>query len=183
MYISARRFTNMADEITEKHYKKRRSHLGMVFWETWKETEMHGVVIEDLAGGIMTVLLAIVFQVVKWDEFLELIFLAIVGGACGVILGFIYRFAFVTPTKIYRELEDKFEVAESKLSELQTVKSLEVGALPPKQMLDRPRSVYACEIFIRNDNQATSGVKLKLLGISPAFQTRDASIAIEIRII
>jgi hypothetical protein len=150
-------------EPSEKSHKNRRSHFVSVLSETWKETEFRDVIIFDLVGTAMTLSLALIFQVVGREEIKELIFLAFVGGLCGIIISFAYRFIFVAPANLHGELESQLEIAESKLNERLAVKPLLVEALPPHKKSVHTHFLYECEISVLNENQVASGVKLKLL--------------------
>lgn len=82
----------MSDPLSDKPRRKRRSHFVSVLSETWKETELRSVIIEDVGAGIMTVILAIMLNFTKYDELAELLFLAVCGGLAGLFLSFAIRF-------------------------------------------------------------------------------------------
>jgi hypothetical protein len=153
-------------ELPEKH----RPHFIKVLSETWKETELRDVIIMDLVGTAMTLFLALIFHVLEWDEIKELIFLALVGGVCGVIASFTYRFFFVTSAKLYNKLEEKLEIAEAKINEVQNIKPLEIEALPAKK-LSNTNDLYAGEFRIHNENQSVGGVKIRLIKAEPSLYT------------
>jgi hypothetical protein len=87
------------------------------FWrkaisDTWAETEISSIIIQDIGGTIVTVLLLILLGVTQRNEMPELFGLAIVGGIVGVILWFIYRLLFITPDKIINEISKKTDLTK-----------------------------------------------------------------------
>ena len=96
---------------------KRRSYFQKVLSQTWKETEWVPVIIEDMSAGIVIAIMAAKLKICQWDEFKELAFLIVGTAACGFVFGFIYRFIFVTTSRLHRELERKVKTLESKLHE------------------------------------------------------------------
>ncbi len=94
---------------------KRRSYFQKALSHTWNETEWVPVIIEDMSAGIAIAVLAAILKICQWDEFRELAFLIVGTALCGFVFGFIYRFIFVTPPRLIRELERKVKTLESKL--------------------------------------------------------------------
>jgi hypothetical protein len=96
---------------------KSRSYLRKRIAKTWRETEWVPVIIEDMTAGIIIAATAAILKICQWDEFKELSFLIIGTAILGFILGFIYRFVFITPDAINKEQERKIKALESKLQD------------------------------------------------------------------
>jgi hypothetical protein len=70
-------------------------------------------------GGIIPTVLGLLSGVIHGDEKGELLFLAISGAACALVIPFIFNLLFVTPEKLYKEIEKQLEIAKNQLSEKQ----------------------------------------------------------------
>jgi len=130
------------------------------------------------------------------SEKVELIFIVLAGAVGGVILEFAIRLLFVTPAKLYRELEDKsYNESEELKKQLKTasddvqrfkeqttrplgiepnvsVPYLFFDATPDQLILAEKNNLAACCFEIHNPNptQTVSGVELRLLKLEPPME-------------
>jgi hypothetical protein len=138
-------------------------------WKYWGRVIKHSGSDISLVEAISEMAIGIMIALSTPGENVHDMIREAIGFAIGVpALAFMLRCLFITPAKLYREIEDELEILESKIQEIQNEKPLEIEALPAKKIVENVQ--YACEVIIHNPNQPISGIALRLLSIEPPIQ-------------
>lgn len=142
--------------------KKRHSYWQKLFAETFGGVSLVEM-IADIVGGIMSAFFAVKYGIAQRSELWELVSLAIGGAVFPSVVLFLIRFLFITPAKMYKELEGEKEKLELQITPAK--KPIEIESIPIKEDYYNTRSI--CEVLLHNPNQPVSGVGLRLMNIDP----------------
>jgi hypothetical protein len=152
----------MAKEPSEK----RRPYLVRVLLKTSEELEAVQI-ISDFGGATMIAMLAWHWGFAQQSEMPELIFLG-AAGIGGAFIGFAFRFIFVTPAKLFNEMQQ--EIA-SKGDEIQAIKNSKPQLIMQSAFPDNgvDESCF-CRIAVKNKSVTGTAnlVKIELIGIDPS---------------
>jgi hypothetical protein len=94
-------------------------------------------IVQDVLGGIMTAVSAVLFGFAQRDELGELAFLTFGGALSTFILKFLFTFFLIAPEKLHKEQEKKIKSLEAKLSQRGDLEqiNLEPGAVNERQKI------------------------------------------------
>jgi hypothetical protein len=138
----------------------------MALSDTLKEMGV-GEIIQEMVGGSMTSLLAAHYHFAPRSELPELLFIALIGGIAGPLLGFLFRLFLITPAKMHREIEKKAEKSELKLEGLlENTRPLIIEAIVFEMNI---QANHFCRVKIVNPSKATQAnhLKVDLVSIEP----------------
>jgi hypothetical protein len=134
--------------------KKHCSYVVKIIRKTWDDTEPLEYIAE-LGGGILIAFLAVWRGVANRSELHELIFIGVGCVVLPYIAVFLFRSIFMTPYKMFKEIEDKFEI--------------EIEKNQPKFKLSCDKHIQGCavmndlrtHIFLRAlvETQCVSGIE------------------------
>lgn len=134
-----------------------------VFSRTREELGLIELVAE-MGGGMIAVFLAWGLRFVQKSELRELVFLGLAGGIGGAVFGFVFRFLFITPAKMYRELEEENQEKEIQIKNL-LIQKCDLQIEPILKYGTGRDTRY--DISVLNEGpSATDGVELRVETVS-----------------
>lgn len=128
-------------------------------------------IILEVVVGLVVPWIAFDIHLAKKDEIKEIVFLEIAAAVLLPVLILIFRMIFIAPYKIYQEQSEEIAALKNELNKQSAaIKPLEIEAIPPTKIRHTGGYwQYKAEFYVKNENQAVGGVKLKLLKIEPPF--------------
>lgn len=114
-------------------------------------------------------ILSVYFGFSQRGQIKEMIFIIVASAVVGVLLEFILKLFIITPTKIHEKYELYVGELEEEKRERESVKPFEVEPIC-KPNSTNPLTSASCWLHIKNPNQQSLFVKIKLMGINPPMK-------------